>query len=170
MLFVDVERFSPGLAAVGGHENATLVVWSKCVAHCTNVHHLWILWVADDRRDVLGVLESGMLPALAAVSGFVNAVAERNTVAGVRFTGADPDNVGISWLNSDISNRNCALSFKDRFPRKSTIRGLPESARSRSDIDNIRITGYALHVRYAPAHICWSNAAPLEPLKGLFKR
>ena len=90
---VDVEHLAPGPAAVGRLEHAAFSVAAPEVPHRTDVHRLRIARVDDDGADLLGGLEAEVLPRLAAVDRFVDAVAEPVRLARGRLSRADPDDV-----------------------------------------------------------------------------
>src|ERR1051326_2209255 len=68
VLVVDVERLGPRLTAVGSHEHAALFVGTKSMTEGADVDNVGSLRIDDDRRYVLGVFETHVLPGLAAVS------------------------------------------------------------------------------------------------------
>src|SRR5215212_25615 len=83
VLVVDVESPAPRLTAVGRHEHAAFFVWTKSVSERADVNDVGVLRVDGDGGDSFGVFEAHVLPRLAAVSCFVDAVAEGNAVAHV---------------------------------------------------------------------------------------
>src|SRR5690349_25099476 len=110
MLIIDVERFGPRLATVSRHEDAAFFIWTKRVTERADVNDVGVLRIDNDGRDVFGLGESHVLPRLAAVGRFVNAIAERHAVAYVRFAGADPNDVGITRREGDVADRYRSLS------------------------------------------------------------
>src|SRR5581483_3163678 len=85
---VFVEHFLPGLAAVGGAEDAALFVGAELMAESGNEH---VLGVDDDFGDGARVTQPDVLPCLAAVHGLVYAVAVRDVAADAGFAGSGVD-------------------------------------------------------------------------------
>ncbi len=98
---VDVEHPLPGLAAVGGLEDAALGVLAPEPAHRGYPGDVRIGGVEDDAVDALGLLETQVLPGVATVERPVDAVADDGAVARVALARAHPDDVGVGLEDRD---------------------------------------------------------------------
>src|SRR5439155_26172649 len=90
-VFIQVEDLLPSRAAVAGLEDAALRIGGPAAAQRGDVDDIGVFRMNDDAADVLCFLEAHILPRLAAVAGFVDAVAPGDAVAGIGLAGADPD-------------------------------------------------------------------------------
>src|ERR1017187_12607 len=95
------EHFAPGLAAVAGLVNAAFVVIVPQVAGGACVYDVAVLGIDQNLGDVFGILEAGVLPVLAAVDGFVDAVADGDAVAQPAFAGAHPYDFRVGGIDGD---------------------------------------------------------------------
>src|SRR5688572_788115 len=128
VLVVDVKSFGPRLAAVSRHEHAALIIWTKSMSERADVNDVRVLRIDGYCRNAFGIFETHVLPCLPAVSRFVNAIAERNAVANVRFACSDPDNIVITRSERDVADRERALSLEDWCPLYAAVRCLPQTA------------------------------------------
>ena len=115
-VLVDGEDVLPRDAAVGGLEDAALLVGAPQPAERGDVDDVGILRVDDDPADVLRLAQPHVLPGLAAVGRLVDAVAPRRALAVVRFAGADPHDVRIGRVDGDVANRHRRLRVEDVLP------------------------------------------------------
>src|SRR5579884_2623328 len=102
-----------------------------------------------------------MCPRLAAVGGFVNAIAGREIRPTQPFSAADINDVRIGWGKRERSDGACRLPIEDRRPCATEIVGLPNAAAVRRHEEHIRL------VRNAGDRLCASgaeraNAAPAQ--------
>ena len=109
---IEIKNFFPGLAAIARAENAALRVGAVSVAESRNKNDVGIRGMNDQRTDVTRVFEADVGPRLAAVGGFVDAVAKRNVAADAGFAGADVNDVGIGIGNVDGADRGNRLLVK----------------------------------------------------------
>ena len=137
MLGVDVEGLLPGLAAIGGHEDAAFLVGAGVVAERADVGDVGVEGIEGDAGDVVGVLEAEVAPGLAAVERFVDAVAEANAVAGVGLAGAEPDDVGVMRVDGDIADGDSGLVIEDGGPGGAGVGGFEEAAGRGGDVDEL---------------------------------
>src|SRR5207244_4737274 len=121
-------------AAVGGLEQAALLVRPPDVAQGGDVDGLGILGVDDDLADVLRVAQAHVLPGLAAVGRFVDAVAPGDAIAGVGLAGADPDDVGVRLRHGDAAEADARLMVEDGGEGVAGVAGLPQAARGGGDV------------------------------------
>src|SRR5205807_6734310 len=119
----------PGLAAVGRLVQAALLVRAPDVAEGGDIDDVGVGGVDDDAADVLRVPQAHVLPGLAAVGRFVDAVAPGDAVAGVGLAGADPDHVGVRFGDGHVAERNRRLALEDGRPGGAIVDGLPQAAR-----------------------------------------
>src|SRR3954465_11742442 len=84
-LIVDVQNFLPSLAAIAGPENPPLGIGSVGVSQRGDESDVGIFGMDDHGSDVARVVQSNVLPVLAAIEALVNAVAIRNVAADAGF-------------------------------------------------------------------------------------
>src|SRR5262249_61761785 len=85
-----LQNLRPRLAAVRGLVEAALVTVAPELARGANVDRVRVARIYQNLCDAFGLLQSDVGPILAAVRGFVDAVANRDAVAGPRFAPAHP--------------------------------------------------------------------------------
>ena len=95
----------PGGAAVPGPENAPLVIGSEGMSQRGHVHHIGICRIDADPRDRLGIGQPQVLPTLAAIDGFVYAVALHDAAAQLGFAHSEVHDVGIRLRHGDRAHR-----------------------------------------------------------------
>ena len=89
------------LAAVGGLVDAALVVVVPEVSGSAGVDGVAVAGIDQDFGDALGIVQADIGPVLAAVGGFVDAVADGDAVADPGFAGAHPHVLGIGGIDGD---------------------------------------------------------------------
>ena len=94
-VFVDELDVVPGLAAVGGFEDAAFFVWAKQMAQHGDIDYVRIFRIDNDPRDGLRIGETHPGKGRAGVRRFVNPIAKARALAVVGLAGADPDDVRI---------------------------------------------------------------------------
>src|SRR5262249_52237830 len=90
--------------------------------------------VEEDLADVLGLLQADLVPGLAAVDGFVDAVAVADRALAVVLAGAYPDDVGVLRVQGDVADRVGALFVENGRPGGAGVLGLPDAAAGDRDI------------------------------------
>src|SRR5262249_21968385 len=156
-ILVDELHLRPGLAAVGGLVDAALLVRRPEVAQRRDVHDVGVLRVDDDAADVARLLETDVLPGLAAVGGLVHAVAPRDAVARVVLAGADPHDVGVGRRHRDGTDAQGRLVVEDRLPAVAAVGGLPDAAGRGAEVDRL---GVALPARVLDADVVQLGPPP----------
>src|SRR5262249_31639420 len=130
-VLADRQDVLPGLAAVGGLEQAAVAARPPERPLGGDVDDVRVARVEDDAGDVLRLLEAEVLPGLAAVVGAINAVAVADAALAVVLAGADPDDVGVLRVEDDAADRVRALVVEDRRPGGAGVGGLPDAAGGR---------------------------------------
>ena len=108
-IVVDEENVCPRSAAVRCFIDAAIFRRTPEVSFGSNVHDIRIDRTDHDASDVHRLVQSHVLPRVAAVGRFVNAVAPRRALAIVRFAAADPDDRWIRWRDGDVADRGDRL-------------------------------------------------------------
>ncbi len=123
------EDFGPGLAAVFRAEDAAFLVGAVGVAERGDVDDVGIRRMNANAGDGLRVAEPDVLPGLAGVDGFVDAVALHDIAAELGLAHADVDHVGIGGGDRDgADGRALELAIGDGPPGEAAVGGLPKSA------------------------------------------
>ena len=116
-VFADGQDVLPGLAAVGGLEDAPIAAGRPKRPLRCHVDHVRVARIDHDSGDVLGILQTQIAPASAAVVGAINSVAPVHAALAVVLAGPDPDGGRIFRIERDRSDRIGSLIFKDRASR-----------------------------------------------------
>ncbi len=90
---IDIKNLLPGIAAVSCFENAALPVPGKEMTHGCHIDDVRIFGVDDDAGNMLRIAQAHVLPGLAAVQGFINAVPAVGAAGIISFAGPDPDDI-----------------------------------------------------------------------------
>src|SRR5215471_12620950 len=94
-VFVDKEDPLPVLASVGCSKDSSLGLGAVAVADGRYEDDVRVVLIDDDASDSAGLFESHMSPGLAAVSGFVDAIADRDITANEALARAGPHDVVV---------------------------------------------------------------------------
>ena len=119
-VLIDVEDLLPGLAAVGGLEDAALLIRPPLVSHSADQGRVRILRMHHDALDTLRVVEAEVLPMLAGVGGAVHAVAVGDGVPRVALTASQPEDVVVRR-----GQRQRFLSSRPADPRNEARKSMP---------------------------------------------
>ena len=79
----------------------------------------------DDLGDDALLFKSQMLPGLASIRTFPQAVADERVAADVGVTRTYIHDVGVLWVQFDVAYRKHGLLVEDRRPSGATIYGFP---------------------------------------------
>src|SRR5437870_13124340 len=105
----------PGLAPIARAEEAASPVRPEGMSEGRHVDGVRILGMDNYAADRIGVAESGELPRLSGINGFVNAIAHHDVAADTGFAGANIDQVRIPR----------SVAFGRRY-RRGAIRSEPD--------------------------------------------
>ena len=122
---------------------------------------LGILRIDDDAADLAGVAQADVGPGLAAVSGFVDAVAGGQIGANVRFARARVNDLRIGRRHCERADRSHRLPIEDRLPNHAGIGGFPDAAIDGAEVKGGRVAGNSGHRDHA-ASAKWPDQSPLE--------
>ena len=138
------EDLLPGLAAIGGLEDAAVVIGPEQVAQGGDVNDVGISRMNAHRADVIGILQPHVLPGFAGIRGLVDAVAIGSIAADVGLAHADIDRVGVRFRNADRAHRSgFELAIGNRNPVGPSIVGSPYTAACPAEIVHARLRGHA---------------------------
>ncbi len=101
---VGVQDVRPGLACIGGFEEAALAAIGPEVTTRRHVGRLRIFRMHDDAPDRAALFQPHVLPIGPAVGRTVDAIAPTGGIAIRRFARADPKDVGIRGRDADRAN------------------------------------------------------------------
>src|SRR5262249_50731026 len=133
-VFGYVEDLLPRLSAIRSFVQPAVAAGAPQRALCGDVDGVGVARVEEDLADVLGLLQSDLLPGLPAVGGFVNAVAVADGALAVVLAGADPDGAGIFRVQLDVADGVGTLAIEDRRPGDAGVGGLPDPAGGHRDV------------------------------------
>src|SRR6185437_15645785 len=155
------ENLLPVLAAVGGAIDPALRIGPVRMAGHSGENFVGIPRIDGEFWNLLAIAQAKMGPRLAGISGFVDAVPDREVRAVQPLAAADIKNVWIGLLNSNGPNGPGGLVVKDGFPGASVIVSLPHSAVAHAYIEDVGLRGHAADGARASATI-GPDAAPLQ--------
>ena len=121
----------------------------------------------DDAADLESLRKAHVLPGLAAVRRFVDAVAVRDRVARVILARADPDNVAVGRRDADVADGDGRLTVELMFKGDAVVNGLDQPAGGCCHPVGGRIRLEDGNGRDAAAHVGRADRAPgqgLDPL------
>ena len=160
---IDVENFLPGLTAIDCLEQSSFrVLVPHKSAQRTDPNDVRILRMNGECPGLKRLLQPHVLPGLAAVSRFVNAVAPGNAVAGIGFSSPDPDDVRIALRDLHVTDRNRGLIVELVFEVNSVIGGLQQTARCRCRPPDARVFFINGNRGNATAHVGRPDRTPLD--------
>ena len=126
---VDEKDAIPGLAAVFGAIHAAFLLGSGGAADGAGIDDIRILRMHDNASNTPGFIESHVLPCLAGVDGFIDAIAHKVGVADdPGLAGAGPYNFRIGGGNGERADGLHVLFVEDRDEASAAVGGLPYSA------------------------------------------
>ena len=160
------QDLGPGLAAVGGAEDAALLIRPVRMPKRSHENDAGIARVDDQLADRAGVAQAHVLPGFARVERFVDAVAGGGIAADAAFAGADIDDVGIGRRHGQAADGGRLLVVEDGLPGGGAIRGFPDAAAGGAEVVSGGIAGDARGGQGAAAAE-WANRTVLHALFGL---
>ena len=129
-----------------------------------DVDDVGVLGVDPDAADVLGVRETEVLPALAAVRGFVDAVSGREIPAQTALSHSDVDHVRLGRGHGDRSHRaRFEEAVGEVSPRPPAIGRSPYASAGGAEVERHELSGVAGH-RDDPAGSMRTYQPPLHRL------
>ena len=142
-VFVDIEDFVPGDAAIGGAEDAAFGISAVGVSEDGCEEAVLIAGVDGEGGDLLAVAEAEVGPAFAGVDGFVDAVADREVGALEAFAAGDVDKVGIGGGDGDGADGLGGLVVEDGEPGAAVVVGFPDAAVDLAGVEDVGLGGDA---------------------------
>src|SRR5260370_37397902 len=98
-----------------------------------------IFGIDEDGGDLLRVAQAEMLPRLAGVGGFVDAITGREIRALETFAAPDIKNIGVGWRDGNRADRAGRLVVENGIPRVAGVGCLPNASVHCSHIEDIRL-------------------------------
>jgi hypothetical protein len=136
---VDIQDLLPGDAAVGGLEDAALLVVAPQHAEGRDVNGVRVVRMQRDPVDALAAGQAHELPAPPAVVGPEDAAADGSRVARIAFPGADPDDVGIGLVDCHRADGGHRLVVEHRGPGQTAVVRNPHATGGGADDDVVWI-------------------------------
>src|SRR5262249_14375719 len=125
--------------------------------------------VNEDLADLEGLVQAHVLPGLAAVDRFVDAVAVGDGVARVGLAGADPDDVAVGGGDADVADGDGGRAVELVIEGDAVVDRLEQAAGGGGDVVAGRVGLVDGQRRDAAAHGRRADGAPgqgLDPLGG----
>ena len=129
------QDFAPGLAAVGGLVEATVVAVAPKLSGHTRVNRVAVFRIHENPGNALRIRQSHVVPTVATIGRFVDAVANRGAIARPGFAGAHPD--GLWRLRIDRNRANGLHRFlvEYRLESGAAVDGFPDAAAGGSHVN-----------------------------------
>src|SRR5205823_4836878 len=127
----------PGSAAIERAEEAALGVRAVRMPEDGDKNAVGIARVNGDGTDLLAVAQAEMLPGLAGVGGFVDAVAGGEVGAAQSFAAAHVNNFGIGGRDGQRADGLRGLIVENGRPGLAGVGGLPDAAVVHANVENI---------------------------------
>ena len=142
-LVVDLQHLPPRLACVDRLVDAALASGPEERPGRRHEDDVVRARVDHDAVDVLRRAQADVRVRLAAVGGFVDAVAPRCALAVVRLARADPDEVRVALRDGEIADRDQPLILELGLERRAVVHRLPDAAVRRADVEDrgVRLVG-----------------------------
>src|SRR5271154_5291108 len=103
-IFVLVENFLPGFAAIGGAKNTALGIRAERMAQSRHKNNVSIPGIDNYLADGSRVVQADVLPCLPAVEGFINSVAMRDVAADAGLAGTDIDDIRVGNCHGETAD------------------------------------------------------------------
>ena len=103
-VFIFIKNLFPGFATIKRTENAALSIWTIGVPKRGDQNAVRILGVDNQLADGARIAQADVLPGLAAVNRFVNAVTMGCVAANAPFARSDVDDVRIGRRNRQAAD------------------------------------------------------------------
>src|SRR5262249_33643032 len=155
----------PGPAAVGGAVDAALLARAERLAEHRGEGDVRVFGMHDHGADLPLVLPH-LLPRLAGVGRFPDAVADLDVAANVGLAAADVHDVGVRRRHGDGAGAGQLDVYRDGLPGVAAVLGLPHAAGGRGGIIDVRIAGHAAGAADAAA----GGGADVAELEFLVRR
>ena len=163
-VFVHIKNLLPILAAVRRAINAALGVRAVGMPEHGGKHVVRVAGINGERRNLLAVAEAQMRPGLAAIGGFINAVAHREVRPLQAFAGRDVNSIRVGRRDGDGSNRLRGLLVEDGRPGAAVVVRFPNPAVHLTHVKNIGLARDACGRARPPAAVR-TNQPPAQPLE-----
>ena len=120
--------------------------------------------MGEDAADRLGRLQAHVRERLAAVRGFVDAVAPGDAVADAFLARSDPDDMGVVLEEGHVADRSRAVLVEDRLPGRPGVDRLEDAAGGAGDQDGGEVPVQGFECRDASDEIRRADVSPMEML------
>src|SRR5262249_34027170 len=114
-----------------------------------------------DARHMAGIFQSDVLPGLAGVSRFPDAVAMRDVAADSLLAAANVNNIRVGLADGHGADRAAEEAVGDVVPGGAAVAGAPDAATSGPKVEQIRLARHAGD-RSAAAAAKWPDQAVAE--------
>ena len=122
-----MEHLAPGVASVGGFENAALGVCAPGRSHGCDPNGIGVVAVHNNAVDVAGFFESHALPSFSAIEGAVDAGTGIVRVSRISFARSGPDDIGVGGVNGECPDGLFGHIVEEGFPGHPSGVRLPQS-------------------------------------------
>src|SRR5262249_45878730 len=138
-LIVYVKNLGPGVAGIGCLEYSPLLIRREQMAHCGNVHDVWIRRVNYNPGDVLRIRQPHVSPLCSAICRPVDIVTPVGAAGARCIARPYPDDLAVRGSDGDRSNRSDVLALEDRRECCAGVCGLPYTAIASCDVESVQV-------------------------------
>lgn len=156
----------PRLPAIGGLEDAALLVGAPRRAQGADVHHVGVARVDAHPRDLLGVLQPDLLPGTAGVERLVDAVAHGRRIARVPLAGAEVEDVRVRRRDLQGADGRVVHLVEEHRPGDAAVHRLHQPTRRGPDVIHGAIPRHADDHRNATGLVGRADRSPPEAADG----
>ena len=164
---VNKKHSLPVHSAVERPVDPTLRAWRPLLAHRRDIGDTRVGWVEQDLSNMMGRLQSQVLPRRAAVNGLKHPRARVgiSRVPWLRLARAHPDRVRMALRDGHIPDGKGALVLKNRPPDQAIIHRLPEITRAHPGVDRPGVARRNRNRLDPRPNLHRANGPPSKPTK-----
>ena len=161
-VFIPVENFLPGLAAVRCLEDAAFRVWAPGAAHGADVGGVRVVWVDHYPLYTFCAFEAEVGPGVTLVHRAVHAGPIGGAIARIALAGAEPDHTVVRGGDGDGAGRVDVFFDEQLVERDARVARAKDAPIGSAHVEDLRVTWDASNGAHAPAHIGRADRSPCE--------
>ena len=161
-VLIDEQSVAPGLATIGGLEQAALLARREEIPHRRDPDDVGVRRMGGDASNVPGIAESHVRPRLPRVGALVDAVAPGRALPIRALARADPEDVGIGLEDRDRADRVRRFVLENRRPGRAVVLRTPDPAGGRRGVDGEGVLLDHRNVHRAATHVGGADGPQLQ--------
>ena len=133
----------------------------KGISDGRGIYGVRIYGIDEDAVNVPRFFETHQLPGFSGVHAFEDTLAQVERIPWIAFARSYPYNIWIRLLDGHRTDVLCRLIVEYRGPGITAVLCFPNTARSRSEVDDVRIVHHHIQGSDAATHTCRTNVTGL---------